>query len=1011
MPHPPPRRRPAFRLLIGLLAAFSLVIPQTGAHAAPYREPGDKKIADAVRTDLKDGKATFLVRLKGEADLGSARKAATKAAKGRSVYAAKTAYAKKSQARLRALLIDRKADHTPFWIVNTVRVTADAVLAAEIAALPEVTAIKPIERLEIPETRPGKTQPKAKAAAAGAIEWNIDRIKAPRVWNESNNRGEGIVIGVLDSGVEFEHPEIAAQYRGRRPDGRVTHDYNWFNPSGVCGREDSVPCDRTGHGTHVTGTLVGKNGIGVAPGATWIAAGACCETHDLLAGAEWMLAPTDMNGENPRPDLAPHIVNNSTGSNTPDYDDMYEEILDAWLAAGIFPMVANGNLHEGHCARTPVPGQYTETYSAGDFDINDRISDMSSRGPGENGEIKPNIAAPGSDIRSSDRNGGYRSRSGTSMASPHVAGTVALIWSAAPSLLGDIAATRALLDGTAIDTPDMSCGGTPEDNNVYGEGRLDAHAAVQAAPDEPLGTLTGTITAAGRPVADAEVKVTGPLGRTAGTGHDGTYSMPRLSPGRYQVTVAKYGHQTATATVTILDGQTATADVTLPQQPQGTVSGTVTVRGTAQAGVTLVVPGTPVKVTTDAAGLYRFTLLHGSHRLEVKPPSACAESATEQITVAGDVTRNIDLQVRADEFGHTCEVGTEPYVAGNRRLTLTGMDMAERVALPFPVPFYGTARTELWVSTEGYASFAEPPAPAEDNDSLPEPWAPNQAVYPFWDDLRIGDDAGVYTATVGTAPHRSFVIEWRDVTISSAATSKLSFSALLGEDGTISYRYKDIDTPLEEGESATVGIENADGTDALQYSYKTSLLRDGQSVTFTAAGHGVVRGTVTDANDDEPVANATVEFPDIATYTTGADGTFTGQIRAGNHNAKVNAPNYGTTHKDITITHGTITTMNTGLITGKIAATPAELNLTAPPGGTTTATITLTNQGWPTPFEATSDSAWLTVTPAQGGLTQNQTATLTITATAAATERNGKITITSTSGRKPVIEIPVTITQ
>ena len=101
------------------------------------------------------------------------------------------------------------------------------------------------------------------------------------------------------------------------------------------------------------------------------------------------------------------------------------------------------------------------------------------------------------------------------MASPHVAGTVALIWSISPELRGDIARTETLLDQTAIDVDNTTCGGTPADNNVWGEGRLDALAAVTAAPTGPTGTLSGTVRRADNmsAIGGAEVHVTGPGNR------------------------------------------------------------------------------------------------------------------------------------------------------------------------------------------------------------------------------------------------------------------------------------------------------------------------------------------------------------------------------------------------------------------------------------------------------------------------------------------------------------------
>ncbi|MFD0886331.1 S8 family serine peptidase, partial [Streptosporangium algeriense] len=479
------RRTSLSRALVGVLALLCLFLPQNVANAGPH-EPG--KIAAKVRADLKDGKATIWVRLKGEADLGAASRATTKVAKTKAVYDAKTAYANRSQAGLRALLTRRHAEFTPFWIVNAVKVTADERLAEEIAALPEVTSVEPVATIEMPKEpkpKPGRARPKA----ATGVEWNIDMVKAPQVWNDLHNRGEGIVIGVIDSGMDFTHPALIGSYRGTRADGSVDHNYNWFDAYEKCSAP--APCDSNGHGTHVTGIAAGTGGIGVAPGAKWIGSNGCghgCTTDGLVATAQWMLAPTDLNGQNPRPELAPNVVNSSWGWGPGEAGVDFRDSVNTWITAGIFPVFANGN--EGKtkpCDTSRHPGSYLETYSVGNLDSAGNVYDESSRGPGENGDMKPNISAPGAQIRSSTPEGGYGLMTGTSQAAPHVAGAIALILSAAPSLRGNVSAIRTLLDDTAVDIPDTSCGGTADDNNVAGEGAMDVRAAVQAAPDDPLG--------------------------------------------------------------------------------------------------------------------------------------------------------------------------------------------------------------------------------------------------------------------------------------------------------------------------------------------------------------------------------------------------------------------------------------------------------------------------------------------------------------------------------------------
>lgn len=345
-------------ILTGIVTVAGLLVPQAAAQAAP--DPG--KIDATVLAGLaQDDKATFWVRLKGDADLSGARRALTKEAKAEQVYEAKSEQAQTSQRDLRKLLDSHHADYTPFWIVNAVRVTAGEKLAAEIASLPEVERIDPVRTLSLPKPVAGTAQARVKVAdpatSDGAVEWNIDRVGAPRVWDELGNRGEGIVVANIDSGVQFDHPDLAASYRGRNPDGTYSHDYNWFDPAGIC--PSAAPCDNNDHGTHVMGTMVGANGLGVAPGAKWIAVKGCevntCTDASLLAAGEWVVRPTDLNGRNPRPDLAPDIVNNSWGGDG--FDPFYKEVVESWLAAGIFPAFSNGN--EGPaCDTSGSPGQY-----------------------------------------------------------------------------------------------------------------------------------------------------------------------------------------------------------------------------------------------------------------------------------------------------------------------------------------------------------------------------------------------------------------------------------------------------------------------------------------------------------------------------------------------------------------------------------------------------------------------------------------------------------------------------
>jgi subtilisin family serine protease len=221
--------------------------------AAPAQAPLDKVEGKVLDQLAAKGAATFFVVLGERADLGSAAKLATHTARTTFVYQRLREHAERSQARLRRLLEASKVDYKPFWIANTVRVTAPKDVLAKIAVLPEVERVVPDGGVEIPKPSPGEEQ-----ARVQAVQWNIDRIRAPEVWSTFGDRGEGIVVANVDTGVLFYHPALVGQYRGNLGGGSFDHNYNWFDPAGYC--ETPEPCDNDGHGMYTMGIMVGDDG-------------------------------------------------------------------------------------------------------------------------------------------------------------------------------------------------------------------------------------------------------------------------------------------------------------------------------------------------------------------------------------------------------------------------------------------------------------------------------------------------------------------------------------------------------------------------------------------------------------------------------------------------------------------------------------------------------------------------------------------------------------------------------
>jgi len=266
--------------------------------------------------------------------------------RGANVHNALTSTASQSQSSLRAALVKKGVKHKSFCIVNAMKVEADQATIDEIAKRSDVARIVKDHKYSIPPLQPAGRTP-----GPASVEWGLTSIRAPEAWNTFGVKGEDIVVANVDTGVQFDHSALNRQYRGTQAGGTYDHNYNWFDPAAVCNSPSNGPCDNVGHGTHTMGTMVGDDGdpgtnqIGVAPHARWIAAKGCesnwCSTESLLASAQWILAPTDLNGQNPRPDLRPHVVNNSWGGGSG--DTFYQAAVQAWVDAGIFPAFSNGN--------------------------------------------------------------------------------------------------------------------------------------------------------------------------------------------------------------------------------------------------------------------------------------------------------------------------------------------------------------------------------------------------------------------------------------------------------------------------------------------------------------------------------------------------------------------------------------------------------------------------------------------------------------------------------------------
>jgi serine protease AprX len=525
------------------------------------------KIAAPVIDDTADGKSTSVViLLADQADVSAAYNIKDQDERGWYVYNTLTKHAERTQVALKASLQARGISYQSFWAANMIVATADRPLVESLAARADVARIesnKPSRWIEDPAI--ANVSDATHPSSPDTVETGVTNVNAPAVW-AMGFTGQGIVVGGLDTGIRWTHNALKPKYRGWNGVS-ADHNYNWHDSihsgGGSCGPDSPFPCDDFFHGSHTVGTMVGDDGtgnqVGVAPGAKWIG----CRNMDQGNGTpttytecfQFVIAPTDLAGANPNPALRPHVLNNSWGCPPSEgcAAGTLETIVNNTQAAGIFVVASAGN--DGpNCSsisngtNAGPPAIYDASFSVGAISgTTNALQSFSSRGPSlfyTPNLLKPNISAPGANVRSvtNTSDSAYSSASGTSMAGPHVAGVIALLWSARPLLLRNIGATKALLQNTANPAvtlvPTQTCGGTPSTqipNNSFGYGRVDALAAVNAAPTAAAAKISGQIvTAAGTPVSGAAVTVQSEA-RTirAVTNNDGFYKVENLEVGGF----------------------------------------------------------------------------------------------------------------------------------------------------------------------------------------------------------------------------------------------------------------------------------------------------------------------------------------------------------------------------------------------------------------------------------------------------------------------------------------------
>lgn len=978
--------------VIGLLSLVVLSITQSTLPAVIAQgttgETTAQKTPVEVEPELlarfaRGEEPSYLIYFHDKADLSAAHDMDWEA-RGWYVMETLQAAADASQKEVRGYLEGQRVPYQAFWIDNLIVVqSSDFDTLNGLLNFTEIAQIRAeVENFLI---EPEEASRQGSIESIFAPEPNLVQVKATDTW-ALGIRGQGTVIANIDSGVRHTHEALVNQYRGNLGGGNFNHNYNWLDPDGG----SAVPIDANGHGTHVMGTMVGYDGganeIGVAPEAEWIACRGCltssCPSTALLSCAQWIAAPYAIgNPGSADPNMRPYAVNNSWGNCQQTYNDWYQGVVDAWHAAGVYPVFANGNA--SNCGYSSPPGlntvgnpaRYGNVTGVGSSGTSNGLyAPHSNWGPTDNPDtvnpqpgfanLKPQVIAPGVSIRSSvpSSDSAYQSSgwTGTSMSAPHVTGMIALIWEAAGCLIGDYATTETIIEQSARPVPYAS-GGTPPPgpgnvpNYATGWGEIDVLEAVQQAQAicGPSGTIEGTVTDSGSsaPVAGASIAATLDITttKTATTNAAGEYVISFAPEGVYTMTANAFGYLPATITnVAVVSGTVTTQDIALDPAPSYAVSGVVTDANTGwplYAKISVAgVPGSPFWNDPET-GAYSITL-----------PGGAAYDFTVEAFVAGylaedravgpfnsNVTEDFELDV--DAVACVAPGYSLPYLyfenfeANNGNYTLSGAAPAPwQWGQPTAWPSDCADGTRCWGTnlTGNYNHSA--------NETLTSPvidlsgvtpgttlfarwYQANHIEHHQWDRAfaEVSIDGGAWQVMWQNPPTPTVVEGWRELTydVSAAAGTNVQLRWRFTSDSSVNFPGWYID--------------------------RVAIAGDGGCAP--AAG-GLVVGNVYDANTNSPLVGALVSSDSAAVVTVATpldpnvdDAFYTIFSPAGSQVFTATLQGYSPDIQSVSVVANGTVGQDFNLGSGFLVHAPEPVEVTVEFGLMTTAEVELTNTG------------------------------------------------------------------
>lgn len=664
-----------------------------------------------------------------------------------------------------------------FWLGNMILVKAPLKTLKIVAA--DTFVVQIVENFKVTVNEPvAKHRVDARQEVSS---WGIFKIRAPDAWS-LGYLGEEIRIAVLDTGVDISHPALQGKMLTLDPSSPY-YPGGWMEWDENGNPVLSQPHDTHGHGTHTSGTALGGDTenilIGVAPHATLmhglVLPSGSGTFAQVVAGMEWTVDPYYLDPDTGQPvptGLPAHVVSMSWGASGYYQNDLLPPIEDM-LLANIIPVAAIGNDGPGTSSN---PGNIWGAFGVGATDINDNVAYFSSgevvNWPSPPSEwpffdtypstyIKPDFSAPGVSITSAVPGGGYEAWDGTSMATPHVSGTVALVLQAAGWTDYNIEdlpeMVYTILNESAVDL------GDPGQDIRYGWGRIDAYEAVQIAQQYAKKTgVEGWVLDAetGEGVAWAKVTVL-EINKTYSVNASGYFRIP-LDPGNYTLQITAWGYVTQTVPVVVLP------------PGNGTVTGTVydAVTLAPIAGATIYVQELNITVTTDSAGHYSISMPEGVYHLVASAPGYHEETATVQVVSNTTVVQDFYLMPveNATVFGFVYDATTEEPIEG---------------AVVIAIPGNYTATTDF----TGYYELSLPPG-TYTLIAYASGYSPAYANITVTEGAMVEQDFGLFPAGNGTV--YGYVVNETGAPIANATVTIVELGISNTTDASGYYMIKDV---------------------------------------------------------------------------------------------------------------------------------------------------------------------------------------------------------------------------